>query len=68
MKPLRIDPEKPFGMRECPGCAMDVPENNNRCPICGYDFPNPTPRQKHMKLWGAIIMLALFIFVMLRLF
>ncbi len=68
MKPVRIDADKTFPPRECPGCAMEVPANNNRCPICGYDFPNPSPRQKHMKFWGAVIMLVLFIFVMLRLF
>ncbi len=65
---MKIDPGKTFGARECPGCAMEVPENNNRCPFCDYEFPNPTPRQKHMQLWGAIIMLILFIIMMLRLF
>ncbi len=56
---MKIESDKDFGTRECPSCATDVEINHNRCPICGYEFPHPTPRQKHMKLWGAIIMLIL---------
>ena len=56
---MRIDVEKKFGTRECPSCATEVPENENRCPICRYEFLTPTPRQRGMKLWGAILMLAL---------
>lgn len=54
---MRIDPTKDFGVRECPSCATEVKANNNRCPICGYEFPNPTPLQKGMRLWGAVILL-----------
>ncbi len=39
---MRIDPEKRFGKRACPGCATEVDANQNRCPICGYEFPHPT--------------------------
>ncbi len=65
---MRIHPDKDFGVRECPGCAVEVPANHNRCPICGYEFPHPSPRQKHMKWWGAVLMLILFIVVYLSLF
>lgn len=64
---MRIDAEKPFGTRECPSCATEVPANNNRCPICGYVFPQPTPTRKNMKLWGAVVMLALLIALILGL-
>jgi hypothetical protein len=41
---MRINPDKKFGTRECPGCACEVERNNNRCPVCGYEFPDvPEP-------------------------
>ena len=58
---MKIDAQKPFGTRECPSCATEVPANNNRCPICGYAFLRPTATQRNMKLIGAIVMLALFL-------
>ena len=27
------------GKRECPNCAVEVPKHGERCPICGYEFP-----------------------------
>ncbi len=62
---MRIDEKKDFGTRECPACASEVPANENRCPICRYEFPNPTPRQHGMKLWGALLMLALLLVLIL---
>ena len=64
---MGVDVTKNFGSRECPSCACEVEANHNRCPICGYDFPNPTPAQKGMKLWGALLMLAIIAALMLRL-
>ncbi len=58
---MKIDCQKSFGLRECPACAMEVPANNNRCPICGYVFIQPTPTRRNMKLIGAIVMLVLFL-------
>jgi hypothetical protein len=58
---MKIDAQKPFGTRECPSCATEVPANNNRCPICGYAFLQPTSTQQNMKLVGAIVMLVLFL-------
>ena len=58
---MKIDDQKPFGMRECPSCATAVPANNNRCPICGYVFLQPTPTQRNVKLIGALVMLVLFL-------
>jgi len=58
---MKIDSQKPFGLRECPSCATEVPANNNRCPICGYAFLQPTSTQRKMKLIGAIVMLVLFL-------
>jgi len=58
---MKVDAQKPFGTRECPSCATEVPSNNNRCPICGYAFLQPTSTQRNMKLIGAIVMLVLFL-------
>ena len=58
---MKIDTTRQFGVRECPNCATEVPANNNRCPICGYVFLTPTPLQRDMRFWGAILMLVLFL-------
>lgn len=58
---MKIDDQKPFGTRECPSCATEVHANNNRCPICGYVFLQPTPTQRNVKLISAIVMLVLFL-------
>lgn len=64
---MKVDTRKAFGARECPACACEVPANNNRCPICGYHFPAPSTTQRNMKLWGALIMLGLFLILILGL-
>jgi hypothetical protein len=56
---LKIDPDRDFGKRECPACACRVPANSNRCPICGYDFPQFCPVHRHIRLWGTLIMILL---------
>ena len=58
---MKVNAQKEFGNRECPSCATEVPANNNRCPICGYVFLQPTPTQRALKLIGAIVMLVLFL-------
>ena len=62
---MSIHVGKNFGTRECPSCACEVEANHNRCPICGYEFPNPSPAQKGLKLWGALIMLAIMLALLL---
>ena len=62
---MRVDPDKDFGTRACPGCATDVPANSNRCPICGYAFPHPTSRQRVLRLGGALLMLGLLLLLFL---
>ena len=64
---MKIEPNRDFGSRECPSCACEVAANNNRCPICSYEFPAASPRQRHMKTWGALLMLGLlFLMFVLR--
>jgi len=60
---MNIDPEKEFPTRECPGCALEVPENNNRCPVCGYEFPHPSPFHKKYVPWIVLTVLAIWVFI-----
>ena len=60
-QPMKIDPHAKFPTRECPGCAVDVPANENRCPICGYEFPARGPLHRNL-LW--IVALLLFLFLL----
>ncbi len=56
---MRIEAKKDFGSRECPACAVSVPANSNRCPICGYFFPaEPRPRRT-ARIAAALLMLFL---------
>lgn len=65
---MKIDAAKDFGVRECPQCAVDVPANENRCPICGYEFPNEPASRKRAKWILAFLMLVLFILIFSGLF
>lgn len=56
---MKVDAGRDFGTRECPSCATEVPANNNRCPICGYGFPQATPLQTGLRIGGALLMLGL---------
>lgn len=62
---MKVDPGRDFGCRSCPACACKVPENANRCPICGYAFP-ALPRRQKLVIWAAVGMLLLFLLMVLR--
>ncbi|MFN8335364.1 MAG: zinc ribbon domain-containing protein [Cyclobacteriaceae bacterium] len=47
--------------KECPACAMEVDENTNVCPICGYEFTSTGGGRK----WIAILLLALIVIALL---
>ena len=64
---MKVQTNKRFGQRECPSCATGVPTNSNRCPICGYEFPRLTDKQRGMKIGGGSLMLVLFIYLAFRL-
>jgi hypothetical protein len=55
---MKVEPQSNFGVRECPGCAVEVPANENRCPICGYEFPGRGPLQRNLP-WIVLLCLAL---------
>ena len=62
---MRVDDSRKFGARECPACACEVEANQNRCPICGYEFPAPSALQRGLKWGGAFLMLLLLLLVLL---
>ena len=61
---MKIDPQARFPTRECPGCAVTVPANENRCPICGYDFPVRGALRRNLW-WLVPLMLALLLLPLL---
>lgn len=46
--------------RECPNCAVELPEGGEHCPICGYEFPQSGGKRK-LITWVAIILIILFL-------
>ena len=44
--------------RECPNCAVEVPEDRESCYICGYEFPQT---RKRFSKWVAIILIIIFL-------
>lgn len=62
---MKIDYTQTFEERECPSCAATVPSNNNRCPICGYEFPTEPPPRTALRVGGALVMLALLLILLL---
>ena len=57
---MRINPDKQFAERECPSCATHVPANNNRCPICKYEFPqSPAWKKPLLAIVAILLILAL---------
>lgn len=55
---MRVEADTKFGTRECPGCGLEVEANNNRCPVCGYEFPN-VPEPRGLAAWVVWILVAL---------
>lgn len=47
-------------IKECPGCAMEIANHNEVCPICGYEFL-VQPRSFQIAVWGLILLLLLWI-------
>ncbi|MDZ7721358.1 MAG: hypothetical protein U5R06_00675 [candidate division KSB1 bacterium] len=48
--------------KECPSCAVEIEKQEEICPICGYEFPQPKSTLK----WIALGMLILFIWILLK--
>lgn len=41
--------------RECPSCAIEIDDDADMCPYCGYDLP----RQRTSVKWVALLMIIL---------
>ncbi len=63
---MKLEIDKSFRSRECPSSGCEIPVNNNRCPICNYEFPVPTHTQVGLRIGGALIMLALLAIMLSR--
>ncbi len=61
---MRITADKRFGLRECPSCGAEIAANNNRCPICRYEFPVAAAPQRFARIGGALIMLAILLWLL----
>ena len=57
---------RPAGKRECPSCACEGAGNENRCPICGYEFPHLTG-YRGTRVGAAILMLLILAALLFRL-
>lgn len=53
------------GKRECPSCASMVPDDEERCFICGYEFPTIS-RGRNWRAWVALVLLILFLYPLIR--
>jgi len=51
--------------RECPSCAAMIPDDQDQCFICGYEFAGP-PRRRSWRLWMAIVLLVVFLLPFIR--
>ena len=60
---MKIDSQRDFGRRECPGCATEVAANENYCPICGYAFPHEHPLRRRI-IWGLAVLMLLLLLLM----
>lgn len=63
---MNVNPDAKFGKRECPSCACEVPVNENRCPICGYEFAS-LPGRQSFRLWAALTLLGILLALLLGL-
>jgi len=53
------------GKRECPSCASLIPDDQDRCFICGYEFAGP-PARRSWRVWMAVVLLILFLIPIIR--
>lgn len=44
---------------------MTVEANHNRCPICGYEFPNSPPHRRLLLWAGSLLLLIVFVILTL---
>ena len=42
--------------KECPACAVEIDEEAEICPICGYEFPKQS-KTVQIMVWVMIILL-----------
>lgn len=51
--------------KECPSCAMQIPDLEDVCPVCGYEFAVTVGnRKKTVVLALFLLFILIFIFVL----
>ena len=46
-------------MKECPNCAVDIPDGKAVCPVCKYEFPSRGPFP--WKVTAVVVLAALLV-------
>jgi RNA polymerase subunit RPABC4/transcription elongation factor Spt4 len=49
--------------KECPSCAMEIPEDSKICPVCGYEFPE---KNKKIPVILAIVLIILLFYLLIK--
>lgn len=49
--------------KECPSCAMEIPEDSKICPVCGYEFPE---KNKKIPVILAIVLIILLFYFLIK--
>jgi predicted nucleic acid-binding Zn ribbon protein len=55
-------------MTECPSCALDIPEDADVCPYCGYDLPQPDRGNQAAAILFALLLILPLLWWVWRLF
>lgn len=48
--------------KECPSCAMEIPDDSKICPICGYEFPQ---RNKSINTLIIVLLIILLLYFLI---
>ncbi|WP_138431547.1 zinc ribbon domain-containing protein [Fodinibius saliphilus] len=49
-----------MSQKECPACAVQIDNNAEICPICGYEFPTQ-PLYLKVAVWVMIFLLIIWL-------
>lgn len=59
---MASEPDGLMKTKECPSCAMDIDARAKVCPICQYEFAEPSSGMRVAVILLAIILLLLSLF------
>ena len=50
--------------RECPSCASSIPDDQDHCFLCGYEFAGP-PARRSIRTWVTLGVLGFLLVIFL---